>query len=656
MPTSNARPGNRIDPQRAWSVVTDAPLRGMCLAREAGAVFAWDEADQLYRVDGRGEFRSVARAPGRVVAGCVSDDGSVVALLGEGAKLWVMDGEFGLIHERGSIADAISIAVDPHGRYLAVGSKMNVVQFYTTHAKLAGRVETRQPLSSLLFVPNQPFLVGIGAYGSILGMELHAKGANGSLDGTTVWYEALMSGVGRLASTGDGSMILISCFTHGVQRHNLEGKSEGAYHLGGSATQAVPDFSGRVIAVATTEGELAILSGTGNVRWRTTLSHPAIHLETDALGRFVIHGQETGEIVRLDLQPSDSNGTHAPKPSDAASTSTNGPQARGSIKVREPAWAVEMVANEEQAEFAVVAVGDGPTRVGVLTSKNRLELFDGSGRRVGQSPEVDGVGRIIRTSPGWMAAATDRRIVVCDLKKNTAQRVDLSLTEVTHLAIHPESYGLALVQERDRIGRATVSGRWVWKLEVDSPVEDLAISLDGFTAVTTEDGRFRVFDPGGHPQTGFQGVNSDPALLLAAPPGSPVTWLTLSRRAQTLRGHDASGQVVWDALLPWEAWQFQVVGTRIVAIAPDGRGVVYDQAGQLVDSGRSEGPADAFLLGSNGQALRVNRRGVHLICSDLGGRVAWRTVADSSLGPMATGASGLAIFVGKSIAWFPTDS
>jgi len=636
--------------------MTDAPLKGMALAREAGVVFAWDEADQLYRINARGEFQSVARAPGRIVAAAISDDGSVVGLLGEGSKLWVMDGDFTLLHERNSIADALSIAIDPHGRYFAVGSKLSVVQFYSTHAKLAGRLETKQPLSSLLFIPNQPFLVGIGAYGSIAGIELFAKGASGHLDGATVWYEALMSGVGRLATTGDGAMILVSCFTHGVQRHNLEGKSEGAYHLGGSASQAVPDFSGRLIAVATSEGELAILSATGNVRWRTTLPHPALCLETDALGRFVIHGQGTGEIVRLDLQPTEPpNGSATPRPTPSRSASPSTPKARGATTVRSPAWTVDLVATEEQAEVAVVAVADNPTRIGVLTSKNRLEIFAGDGQRIGQSPEVDGVGRIIRTSPGWMAAATDRRIVVCDLKNNTAQRVDLSLNELTHLAIHPESYGLALVQERDRIGRATLAGRWIWKEELDAPVEDLAISLEGHTAVTTEDGRLRVYDPAGTALAGFRGPAADPALLVVAPPDAPVVWLTLHRRSQTLRGHDESGQVVWSTVIPWEAWQFQLVGSRVVALAPDGRGVLYDLAGKLVEQGRSDGPADAFVVGRTGQSLRVNRRGVHLIVADLGGQVAWRSVTDAPFGPMAAGSSGLAIFVGKALAWFPTD-
>ncbi len=637
--------------------MTDAPLKGMSLAREAGAVFAWDEADQLYRINAHGEFQSVARAPGRVLAAAISDDGSVVGLLGEGSKLWIMDGDFTLLHERTSIGEALSIALDPHARYLAVGSKLNVVQFYTIHGKSAGRIETRQPLSSLVFVPSQPYLIGIGAYGSICGIELFPKGTTGHLDGATVWYEALMSGVGRLATTGDGAMILVSCYTHGVQRHNIAGKSEGAYHLGGSANQAVPDFSGRIIGVATTEGELVILSGTGNVRWRTTLPHPAAHVETDALGRYIVHGQATGEIVRLNLQPGESpNGTGArPSTTGAAPAPKATPQGRGAAAIRQPMWTVPLVATEEQAEVAVLAVADSPARIGVVTTRNKLELFAGDGKRLGQSPEIDGVGRIVRTSPGWMAAATDRRIVLCDLKQNTAQRVDLSINELTHLAIHPESYGLALVQERDRLGRVTAAGRWIWKTELDSAVEDLAISLDGYTAVTTEDGLLRVFDPAGTPLAGFKGTAGDPALLQPAPAGAPVTWFTLARRAQTIRGHDETGKVVWSEVVPWEAWQFAVVGMQAVALAPDGRGVAYSATGQVVDSGKSDGPADAFIVGKKGQSLRVNRRGVHLICTDLAGRVAWRYVADAPLGPLAASHSGVAVFVGKALAWFPSE-
>jgi hypothetical protein len=180
----------------------------------------------------------------------------------------------------------------------------------------------------------------------------------------------------------------------------------------------------------------------------------------------------------------------------------------------------------------------------------------------------------------------------------------------------------------------------------------MAIDSDGFTALTCEDGHLRVYNPAGALAGEFRGPASDPALLISAPEGSGVAWLTLTRRGQVLRGHDRSGRVAWESPVPWEAWQFLAVGNSAIVVAPDGRVMAYDPSGHAVAQGRADGVPDAFCLGSNGQPLRVARQGVHLICSDLGGRVIWRAVSDAPLGPLATGRSGLAVLIGKSLAWF----
>ena len=79
-----------------------------------------------------------------------------------------------------------------------------------------------------------------------------------------------MTSIGGLAITGDMGMILAACHTHGFSAHDGSGKNEGSYHVGGSVVRAVPDFSGRRIVAATTEGELLVLNRGGNVRWKTS--------------------------------------------------------------------------------------------------------------------------------------------------------------------------------------------------------------------------------------------------------------------------------------------------------------------------------------------------------------------------------------------------
>ena len=150
-----------------------------------------------------------------------------------------------------------------------------------------------------------------------------------------------MASVGSLTVSGDGGLILASCHTHGIQCFGSRGQNEGSYHLGGTATRAVPDFAGRSIVAATSEGDLNLISRGGNVRWKSTLPRPAIALEFDAIGRFFIYGMATGEIVRVDLEGSedDPQADVAPNAARALSAGRRGGSVRarvGSSRSRRP--------------------------------------------------------------------------------------------------------------------------------------------------------------------------------------------------------------------------------------------------------------------------------------------------------------------------------
>jgi hypothetical protein len=665
MPETTGRPHSRLDPAPAWTVLTDSPLKGLALAREAALVFAWDEGDQLYLLDSRGQHRSVARAPGRIQAASISDTGTLVALLLAGSRVLLLSADFEPIADRSAPSEPTALAVDAHGRYVAAATRTGGIHFYTRHGRLAGTCETRLALAHLAFVPAQPFLVGAAAFGGLVGIDLHGGHGSGKLSAAVAWEESLLSNVGRLTTSGDGGMVLVSCFTHGVQRYDLRGHNDGAYHLGGTAARATTDFAGRLIAVATLEGELVILSPGGHVRWRKGLPRPAIALEADPLGRFLIHGHETGEIVRLDLESSSSSASASERPAGDGGATTGAGAGAGATSgaprsLRKPDWSVPAVATDEQAETAVVAVLDDPPRIGLFSSsnRNRLQVFTTEGRNLGFAPETLGIGRILRTSPGWIASATDRQVALYDARRNLATKLDASLVEVTHLVIRPDTFGLAIVQERDRVGRVALSGRWIWKSELRSPVEDIAIGPGDHAALTREDGRLEVYDPAGTLIGQYTSEPSEPLCLIEAPRSAPapVAWVTLARRAQILRGHDVAGGVLWETAIAWEGWLLQGVGPLALISAPDGRAIACDGSGTVVAESRpSGGGVEVFGASTQGVPWRVARQGVHLICSEFSGRVRWRSVADQPLGPLACGTAGVAVLIGRDLAWFPAE-
>jgi len=657
------RQSTRLEPETTWTVVADSPLKGLSMAREAGTILAWDEGNQLYLYNVQGEPLSYSRVPNRIQAGAISDDGSLIALLvdAEDAGLLLLNADFHVEVERPAPSEATFVTIDPHGRYIAVGTRQNTLYLINRYGRAAGRLETIGSLSHLCFVPDRPLMIGAAAFGMLTGVALEPDRAHGRLETEIVWQDRLMSNVGRLAVNGDGGMILASCYTLGIQRFDLRGRNEGSYHPGGTVSHAVPDFPGRTIAAATLEGELAVMNSAGNVRWRTRLPRPVIALEMDPLGRYLIHGHATGEIVRLDLFAGDqgrSPKSTARRPTASSSASAGNAVRTSSGPVRAPDWLVPAVQSDQESETAVIAITEEPPLIALFTSPRRLQLYSATGQTLGQGPNMTGVGRILRTAPGWLAAATDRQILLWDLKRNSQKRLDVSLIMLTHLAIKPDDFGLALIQERDRIGRLTPSARWVWKHELREPVEDLAIGPNGYAAVTTHGGQLVVFDPAGARTVGFSFDPADPPLLIEAPEKSPpsVVWVSVARRSQRLRGHGLLGDVLWESPIVWEPWSLTRLPGLVLLAAADGRALAYDGSGAI----RAQGPAsgdskDVFCVDPDGQPVRISRRGVHLICAALDGRVQWRSVVDQPFGPLAASTAGTAVLLGKSLAWFKNE-
>ncbi len=326
--------------------------------------------------------------------------------------------------------------------------------------------------------------------------------------------------------------------------------------------------------------------------------------------------------------------------------------------MRAPDWLVPVVENDQQSETAVITVTDDPPRIALFTSPHRLHLYSTAGQKVGEGPKMTGVGRILRSSSGWLAAATDRQVLLWNLNQDSHNVIDVSLIQLTHMAINPDEFGLALIQERDRIGRLTPAGRWIWKHELREPVEDLAIGPNGHAAVTTHGGQLVVFDPAGARTVGFTFDPSDPPLLIDAPEKSPpsLVWVSLARRSQWLRGHGIRGEVLWESPILWEPWSLTRLPGLILLAAADGRALAYDGTGAIRRQGTASGDAnDVFFVDPDGEPVRISRRGVHLICASLDGRVNWRSVVDQPFGPLAANTNGTAVLLGKSLAWFTNE-
>ena len=363
---------------------------------------------------------------------------------------------------------------------------MGAVTFLNRFGRAAGRLETIQPVAHLCFLADRPFLVGAAAFGMLVGVEIlasrtvRAAGASHRL--------ARPPDVERRAADGqrrrrdDPGQLL--------HPRNSDGSTSRA------ATRVRTTSAARCRTPFPTSRAARSWRRRSRASWRSSIRRATFAGAPGWPGlRSRSRSTRWADTSCTDIRPGRSSALTSlvPDPARAARlrrgaeprAAGQGPSPRTSTgSVRRPDWTVPAVSSDEQAETAVLAVTEDPAdRGGFHQPPSAGALHGRRARSWRQGPDMSGVGRILRTAPGWLAAATDRQIVLYDLRRNTQRRLDVSLVELTHLAIRPDSFGLALVQERDRIGRVTPSGRWVWKHELQSPVEDLAIGPGGLFGV-----------------------------------------------------------------------------------------------------------------------------------------------------------------------------
>jgi hypothetical protein len=276
-----------------WSVALGTRLRGLALAREKGWLLTWDDDHWLGLFDPKGDRRGQVRAPAALTAACTADDGSAHVAVGNRGEVWWLAPDLSVRWERTVGQKAIAVAVDPFGQYAAVADGRGSLHLFDRRGRTVGQAQTPRPLHHLAFVPAATFLLGSADYGLVGCFDL---------SGRCAWRDGLVAHVGSLAVNGDGTAIVLACFSEGLQRYTLAGKNLGRLSLAEPARLAALDFESRSCLVAGLSNQLLLVDRDG----RTVASHvpeaPPVGIVLGALGRTAAAALADGTLVGLDLR------------------------------------------------------------------------------------------------------------------------------------------------------------------------------------------------------------------------------------------------------------------------------------------------------------------------------------------------------------------
>ena len=283
--------GKGVRPQPSWSFTMDAPLIALELARETGEAFAADASGGLYLLDRRGRVVSVTRGLTDVRQLAWSDSGEAgAAIVGE-SRLCRLNRKLEVQWTVDLPEMALAVATDPFGHFISVSlaNRTNLV-FDSERRKVSQFVSIR-PISFLRFCIEQTAIVAVADHGLLCCHQL---------DGEELWNERLLTTVGDVCISGDGSTILLASFNVGIQSYDGEGNSRGTFLTDGTASRISMSFLPYRMISATLEHHLYWWAANGDILWNTQVSEEIQRVLCEPVGNWALCGLAAGRIIRLD--------------------------------------------------------------------------------------------------------------------------------------------------------------------------------------------------------------------------------------------------------------------------------------------------------------------------------------------------------------------
>jgi hypothetical protein len=283
-PTGTVRP--------LWSQPIAAVPCGLALAREKGWLLVWDDQHRLHLFNQAGQLQGMFRLPGALAAACAADDGSFFAAVGAHGEVWWLAPDLTLCWQHNLDEPALAAALDPFGQYLAVADARGRLHLLDRGGKRRFQEQAARPLRHLAFVPAAPFVVGCADFGLVACLDL---------GGHWVWQDGLVAHVGSLAVNGDGSRIILPCFTEGLRCYAVASRQSERLTTTEPCRLAALSFEGRRILAADLTNRLLVLDRGGQPLMSYPLDQPVVSLALGALGDRAAVALPNGVVMMLEV-------------------------------------------------------------------------------------------------------------------------------------------------------------------------------------------------------------------------------------------------------------------------------------------------------------------------------------------------------------------
>lgn len=276
-----------------WSYTHTTSWRGLALARERNWTLAWDARPALYLFDRHGRPQAEWRCPGELVAAACADDGSSFAAVGTLGEVWLLAPDLSVRWERRIPTRADGVAVEAFGQYLAVSGGDGMLHLFNRLGQTVWQALNARPLCHLAFIPEQARLIGSADFGLTACYDS---------SGRCVWRDGLVAHVGSLAVSGDGSALVLACYSEGLCfYYKGEPKSRRFLPNTAPAHRVAISYDGRTLLTTDRESRLVWRGADRKMQHEFTCDGKPIALALEAVGERAVVVLADGRIIGTEL-------------------------------------------------------------------------------------------------------------------------------------------------------------------------------------------------------------------------------------------------------------------------------------------------------------------------------------------------------------------
>ncbi len=274
--------------QTLWSYTHATAWRGLALCRERGLTLAWDARHGLHLFNRRGEPQSHWSCPGELIDAAAAGDGGSFAVVGAQGEVWLLAPDLTLRWERRVSTRTAAVALEAFGRYLAVADGGGTLHLFDRVGHVVWQALNPRPLRHLAFVPEQPRLVASADFGLVACYDTA---------GRCVWRDGLVAHVGSLAVSGDGSALVLACYSEGLCRYrNNDPKTRQFLADTAPAHRAALSYDGKILLTTDRDRAVAWRNGEGKRRHDISCDAKPVALALDALGERAVLALADGRM------------------------------------------------------------------------------------------------------------------------------------------------------------------------------------------------------------------------------------------------------------------------------------------------------------------------------------------------------------------------